>query len=192
MTKTITVANVKGGSGKTSLSRELYFSFLRTFKDTEKNVSYYDLDTQDGNQSQIVENSDVIIVDTPGAMIDDLGDLMESSDLVVIPSRMTARDLPVLQTMIDLANARAQCPVLYVLTCWNRFSAAKAFQQVFDSFNVEYSCIIPQSEAFSQASACDCSVVEIYPRTSFPVTATMNFVNSARKLIGYPEETAFI
>lgn len=192
MAKTISVMNIKGGSGKSTLSSELFYSFRREFKDTDRHVSYVDLDTQSGNLSKIEQDAEIIIVDTPGAMTQDLGDLMESSDLVVIPSRMTARDLPVLQTMIDLANARAQCPVLYVLTCWNRFSAAKAFQQVFDSFNVEYSCIIPQSEAFSQASACDCSVVEIYPRTSFPVTATMNFVNSARKLIGYPEETAFI
>ena len=180
----ILIANQKGGSGKTTLARELYFSFKRT----GDAVSYIDLDTQAGDTSQIDDHAIVNVIDNPGALTSDLGDLMESADLVIIPTRMTARDLPVLQTMMELADKRAQCPILYVLTCWNRFKAATAFLEVFDSFHVDHNCIIPNSEGFAQASAYDCSVTELYPRDAFVVTATLNFVNHARRLAGLPAE----
>ena len=180
----VLICNQKGGSGKTTLARELFFSFKRT----GDAVSYIDLDTQAGDTSQIDDHAIVNIVDTPGALTDDLGDLMAESDVVVIPTRVTARDLPVLQTMMDLAAKRADCPVLYVLTCWNRYRAAAAFQQVFDSFGVEHSCIIPNSEGFAQASAYDCSIVELYPKCSFVVSATLNFINRVRELTGLPAE----
>ena len=180
----ILICNQKGGSGKTTLARELFFSFQRT----HDAVSYIDLDAQAGNTSEIDDNAMINIVDTPGALTADLGDLMSSANLVVIPSRMTARDLPVLQTMMDLAKKRAKCPVLYVLTCWNRDKAAQAFLQVIDEFKLEESCISPNSEGCAQASAYDCSIVELYPKDSFVVTATMNFVNRVRRLCALPAE----
>ena len=178
----ILVCNQKGGSGKTTLAREIFFSFKRT----HDAVSYIDLDTQAGNTSEIDENAMINVIDTPGSLSD--LSLMASVDLVVIPSRMTARDLPVLQSMMDLAKKSAKCPVLYVLTCWNRYKAAQAFLQVFDDFKLEESCIIPNSEGFAQASAYDCSVIELYPKDAFVVTATMNFVNRVRRLCALPAE----
>ena len=180
----ILIANQKGGSGKTTLARELYFSFRRT----GDAVSYVDLDGQAGATSEIDDHAVVNIVDTPGALTDDLGDLMESSDLVVIPTRMTARDLPVLQVMMELAEKRAKGPVLYVLTCWNRYKAAAAFLSIFDDFHVDHSCIIPNSEGFAQASAYDCSIIDLYPRDSFVVVSVFNFINRVRRLVSLPVE----
>ena len=85
----ILICNQKGGSGKTTLAREIFFSFKRT----HDAVSYIDLDTQAGNTSEIDENAMINVIDTPGSLSD--LSLMASVDLVVIPSRMTARDLPV-------------------------------------------------------------------------------------------------
>ena len=180
----VLVCNQKGGSGKTTIARELFFSFKRT----STHVSYIDLDTQAGNTSEIDDNALVNVVDTPGVLTADLGDLMESSDLIVIPTRMTARDLPVLQTMMALVQKRATCPVLYVLIGWNRYKAAQAFTTVFNTFHVQNYCIIPQSEAFAQAAAYDCSVMELYPGNSFPVTAVKNMANLVRHLAGLPAE----
>lgn len=188
MAKGILVFNQKGGSCKTTTALEIYYSFVREFAGTNRHVSYVDLDTQDGDQSKIVDDAEVSVIDTPGALISDLSDLIETADCIVIPTRMTARDLPVLQSMMALADARATGPILYVLSCWNRFNATRAFQEAFDEFHVEHFCIIPQSEGFAQASAYDCSIVDVYPHSSFPVQATISMVNNVRRLIGYPEE----
>ena len=92
--KTILVANQKGGVGKSLIADEIAFSFERSGIP----ISFYDLDKQGGTIHSTSENPDakVQIVDTPGALDEDLPSWMREADVLVIPTRTTSRDIPTL------------------------------------------------------------------------------------------------
>lgn len=82
--KTILIANQKGGCGKTLVVDELAFSFDRT----DVKYSLYDLDGQGGiiHEPKVIDDADYAIVDTPGYISDNLGELIQGADLIIIPS----------------------------------------------------------------------------------------------------------
>ena len=187
MAKTILICNQKGGSGKSLIADELAFSFDRT----GTAYSFYDLDSQGGviHQTKEHPNPEVILVDTPGALQADLGQLMESADLVVIPTRVTARDIRPLQTMMDITKKRVSRPVLFILNGYNpRYKASIAFMEWFKSLGDLNVLTMPQAEAYAQASAYECSVLELVPKGSSVAEMTMALVNSIRRRIGLKEE----
>ena len=98
--KTILIANQKGGCGKTLVVDELAFSFDRT----DVKYSLYDLDGQGGiiHEPKVIDDADYAIVDTPGYISDNLGELIQGADLIIIPTRTTYKDIPTLQTMLEL------------------------------------------------------------------------------------------
>ena len=98
--KTILIANQKGGCGKTLVVDELAFSFDRT----DVKYSLYDLDGQGGiiHEPKVIDDADYAIVDTPGYISDNLGELIQGADLIIIPTRTTYKDIQTLQTMLEL------------------------------------------------------------------------------------------
>lgn len=102
--KTILIANQKGGCGKTLVVDELAFSFDRT----DVKYSLYDLDGQGGiiHEPKVIDDADYAIVDTPGYISDNLGELIQGADLIIIPTRTTCESVKVIQP--DMERKR-QC-----------------------------------------------------------------------------------
>lgn len=158
--KTILVCNQKGGVGKTLISDELVFALERD------NIphNYFDLDTQGGSlHKQLVQEDAVVqVIDTPGAIQEDLIRWIEESDMIIVPTKLTLRDVPPLQTMIKILEPyKNKKPILYVLNAWNRYSASKQFT---DWFAQEYpdlkTAILCQSEMFNYSAGMGCSVFD--------------------------------
>ena len=158
--KVILIANQKGGVGKTLIADELAFALDR------QKIPYnlYDLDQQGGSVHGQTESSNakVTIVDTPGALQKEMLEWMQSSDLIIIPTKMTPRDMPPLETMIDLVNQdTVKASVIYVFNGWNRYKATQEFEEWFkESYPDAKTIELPQSEAFTQAALNGQSVID--------------------------------
>ncbi len=165
--KTVLVCNQKGGVGKTLIADEIAFSLERAGVP----YNFYDLDGQGGSLHEQVEQdgAEFAVVDTPGALQKDLVKWMRNADLIIIPTKMTNRDIPPLATMISIVKSEGiTAPVIYVLNCWNHFRAAQDFEEWFrETYPNEKVVTISQSEAFTQAGALGVSVVE-YKKNSIP------------------------
>lgn len=150
--KTILIANQKGGCGKTLVVDELAFSFDRT----DVKYSLYDLDGQGGiiHEPKVIDDADYAIVDTPGYISDNLGELIQGADLIIIPTRTTYKDIPTLQTMLELIEQNGKSSdTMFIFNAWNRFNAAAAFEDWFKTVrDGRHVSIIPQSEEFAKAS----------------------------------------
>lgn len=186
--KTILVCNSKGGVGKSMISDELAFSFERT----ETPMSFYDLDSQGGTLHSTKQDpkAKVAVVDTPGALQEQLKEYMREADVIVIPTRTTSRDIEPLQRMQAAvkANAKAGCKVVYVLNAFNRFRASSDFLEWFNANNAgEVVLTIPQSESIVQASAYGESIVT-YAKHSSAAAAVRELCSTVRKLAGFPQE----
>lgn len=184
----ILVCNQKGGVGKSLIADELAFSFERS----RIPLSFYDLDSQGGTLHRTAKRPDakVAVVDTPGALQAQMKDWVAESDIVVIPTRTTARDIEPLVRMrqVVAANARPGVPVVYVLNGWNRWRASSDFKEWLQGQAkglVLYA--LPQSEQFVQAGAAGKSVVE-YARVSPAARATLELCNAVRKMAGFRPE----
>lgn len=128
--KTILIANQKGGCGKTLVADELAFSFDRT----DVKYSLYDLDGQGGiiHEPKVIDDADYAIVDTPGYIYDNLGELIQGADLIIIPTRTTYKDIPTLQTMLELIEQNGKSSdTMFIFNAWNRFNVAAAFEDWF-------------------------------------------------------------
>ena len=165
--KKVLVCNQKGGTGKSFISDEIAFSLERTGVP----IAFIDLDVQGGviHQTSLRDDAVVTVIDTPGALQKDLGDWMEESDLIIIPTRTTSRDIAPLLRMIEIVKARAKLkPILVVLNGWNRWRAASDFrdwleeQGQTDDFTV---MTLVQSEVVVQSSAAGQSVVTYAPKS---------------------------
>ena len=165
--KKVLVCNQKGGTGKSFISDEIAFSLERTGVP----IAFVDLDAQGGviHQTSMRDDAVVTVIDTPGALQKDLGDWMEESDLIIIPTRTTSRDIAPLLRMIEIVKARAKLkPILVVLNGWNRWRAASDFrdwleeQGQTDDFTV---MTLVQSEVVVQSSAAGQSVVTYAPKS---------------------------
>lgn len=163
--KTVLITNTKGGVGKSLIADELAFSFERS------NIAYnfYDFDNQGGtiHEPKKVAKAKVTIIDTPGALQEQLKDWVKDADLVVIPTRTTSRDIEPLQRMRQIVQANTKAPVLYVLNCWTRWTASRDFLEWLQGQVGEDAPIItiPQSEQFVQAGAYKKSVVTYAPKS---------------------------
>lgn len=161
--KNILVCNQKGGVGKTTIADEIAFAFDRD----SIPYNFYDLDNQGGAIHQEIEkdNAQVSIIDTPGSLQKDLVQWMKEADIIIIPTRMTSKDIPPLETMINLVKSKGiNTPVIYVLNGWNRYKATAEFEEwFFDTYPNEKTISIPQSESFTQAGLNNQSVCDYMP-----------------------------
>lgn len=159
--KSILICNQKGGVGKTLLADELLYALEKD----DIPYSFFDLDSQGGALHKQVENksAQVQIIDTPGALQNDLLQWVKAADMIIVPTKMTLRDLPPLETMIDILKPfQGQKPILYVLNGWNRYSASKQFVDWFaDTHSQLKFANLSQSEMFNTAAAANKSVCDI-------------------------------
>lgn len=177
--KTILICNQKGGVGKTLIADEIAFALDRA----DIPYNFYDLDNQGGSIHEHIEREDAKfnIVDTPGALRKELVQWMKEADLIIIPTKMSPRDIPPLETMITMVKGEEiKAPVLYVLNCWNHYRASADFEEWFrETYPENKTVILPQSEIFIQAATVSKSVCE-YRANSFPA-------EQVQKLIGIVE-----
>ena len=113
--------------------------------------NFYDLDSQGGTLHQSKKNlkAKVSIVDTPGALQEELVEWLKSANLVIVPTRTTSRDIEPLQRMRKIISVNTKAPVLYVLNCCTRWTASRDFLTGFrDQVDEKYIITIPQSESF--------------------------------------------
>ena len=184
--KTILVANQKGGVGKSLIADEIAFSFERSGIP----ISFFDLDKQGGTIHSTHEDpkAKVQIVDTPGALDEDLPSWMREADGLVIPTRTTSRDIPTLQRMQEAAEKYCKGSVIYVLNGWNRYTASRDFLDWFMAEGgTKTIATLPQSEAFVQAGAADKSVVAVAKRSP-AAQATKDLCNAVRSAAGFKKE----
>ena len=183
----ILVCNQKGGVGKSLIADELAFSFERSGVP----LSFIDLDAQGGTVHQTAQREDaqVAVIDTPGALQQQLKDWIAAADVVLIPTRTTSRDIEPLQRMQRaVQSAEKSGKVLYVLNGWNRWRASSDFLEWFRETSGGAPILkLPQSEQFVQASAGGVSVVE-YARHGTAARATLELCNKVRKLAGFKPE----
>lgn len=160
--KTILVCNQKGGAGKTLIADEIAFALNRA----GIKYNFYDLDHQGGSIHKNHEErfAKYAIVDTPGSLQKDLVEWMKSADLIIIPTKMSSRDIQPLQSMIDIVNKpEIKAPVIYVLNGWNRFRASHDFVEWFEmNYQNANKVLLPQSELFVQCGSAGVSVCDNY------------------------------
>lgn len=134
----ITVAQQKGGSGKTTIAANLAVAFLRD----GKSVALLDSDPQGSlgrwfmtrrergepgvsfstasawgvgyECEKLKREHDIVIVDTPPKVDADLRPALRESDLVIVPVAMSQVDLWATESVLDLAR-RENRPVMVVL-----------------------------------------------------------------------------
>lgn len=159
MPKTVLIANSKGGVGKTTLASELAYAA----QNSGLTFDYYDLDRQGGSSFADRQDPDstLAIVDTPGALTEDLGKYIRSSDLIIVPTRMSYRDQQPLELMVKTVRD-AGVPAIYALSQANRYRVCTDFIEWFTSAYPDEPVIaIPQSELFPQAGLAGCSVCQL-------------------------------
>lgn len=178
MPKTVLIANSKGGVGKTTIASELAFA-----ADNSGLVfDYYDLDRQGGSSFEDRQDpgSTLAIVDTPGALTEDLVKYLRASDLVIVPTRMSYRDQQPLEDMIGTVRS-VGTPAIYVLSQWNRYRVCADFLEWFKgAYPNETLIAFPQSELIPQAGLAGRSVCQLR-LDSFPA-------QQVNQLIGMVEQ----
>lgn len=186
--KTILVCNQKGGVGKSLIADELAFSFERT----KTPFSFFDLDNQGGvlHKSQDMPDSEAGIVDTPGALQAELGKWIASADLIIVPIKVSIRDIDPFLRVAELIaqNAKPNTKTLAVINGFNRFKACRDFK-AWLSEKVPGECIatLPQAEIFIHAAAAGKSVVEM-DKNSPAAKQVIQLCNLARQHLGLGQE----
>lgn len=147
--KTISLVCEKGGVGKSMLASELRYFFERS----DLRVSLYALDGQYRDASRLVDDPDVVIVDTAGRLDADLRGVIERSDVVVVPVRPTPSDTePFLRTVDMVRDVAPDTPLVVCVNGMNSFKVATAFADWLSTQDLgDRTVFVPQSEAIVQA-----------------------------------------
>ena len=149
--KTILFCNQKGGVGKTLLADETAWHFEKL-----RNTGFLDLDQQGGavHESNMKDDQDILIIDTPGALQKDLKKWIAEADVVVIPTNCNRHDMIPLTRMMEIAAAFDKEKFIIVFNRWNRFTGTADF---INWFSVSYpgykTFLIPASVALTDAAA---------------------------------------
>lgn len=182
----ILVYNRKGGVGKSLIADELMFSFERS----GINAALIDLDDQGSlihPDTSEKEDAEVTIIDTPGTLTSELPQWIADSDVLVIPTNPSPRDIPPLMSALEAAREYApDTPRVIVV---NRYSKYKVPAQFIESLQQiqeddEVITTIVQSESFQKSFLNKQSVVS-EARNSMATYSTLNSVNAVRVAAGY-------
>ena len=188
--KTVVFVSEKGGVGKTRLSDELYFYYMRQ----NVPVSLYSFDGQykNRNNDKKVDNPEVAVVDTPGRLMDDKTiQTIQGADVVVIPTRPTGGNIEAFTRTVALVKENADCPIIIAVNGVNRFIASVSFMEWLQKYRqketLDLVMSIPQSEAIVQAENYSCSVNEINKHS--PAAQAVNTLcDKISQLAGLPVE----
>lgn len=179
--KNIIVCNQKGGVGKSLIADELAFSFEKDNITTD----FYNLDPQGGTIHKVheEERAQVGIIDTPGALSEEMDTWLKAADLAIVPTRPTARDVETLLRMRDILKKK-KLPVIYIINGINRWRASRDFKDwIYKEFEGERILQIPQSEVFVQAVLAEKSVVETAPDSPAAYAIRLLY-QEVKKIIG--------
>ena len=179
----------KGGCGKSTLCNELVYSLKRSGIPT----AYIDLDQQ-GSVLQPFEDDGAAVccIDTPGALSQHTAEWIAEADTIVIPTKASAHDMPVLQRMIDavMVNAKETANVFVVVNMANRWTNCASFiswvTELVNDTGIEV-CTVSQAEAFPKASSYGVSVVDLEPRSK-AAKETKILMNKIRASLDIEEE----
>lgn len=186
----VLVVNRKGGVGKTTIADELLFSLERS----GIRAAYIDLDDQQSSihvdSTDSSDQAEVVVVDTPGAFNPAVADWMRSSDIIIIPSNPSGRDIPMLMNTLD--TAREVNPEAKVIIAVNRFNKFKASTEFLDAVRQikedgEEVVTLPQSETFQKAYLNKRSVLEEAPKNAAALR-TLQAVNAIRAAMQLPND----
>ena len=195
----VTMLNEKGGVGKSTIADEIFSSFERT----GVSVALINTDAQYGDAVRgDASSAEVVIVDTPGTLPDNVDEMVAASDLIVVPTRPTARNVePTCRVLTRVHDVDPYTPVLVVLvgTTTRGVAGARFATWLKDWLKGEgyeghvSMCGIPHSEAFGAAEMAGVSVIELvrsnssrYAREVGPSLTAL--VNHVRELGGYERE----
>lgn len=179
--KSILFANQKGGVGKTLLADETAW-FFEEFK----KVSFTDLDQQGSavHETKIVEDCDIEIIDTPGALQEEMQQWIEAADVVVIPTNCNRHDMIPLERMMAIASKYDKSKFIIVFNRWNRFTGTAEF---INWFNVSYpgyqTFLLQASVALTDAAARSESITKYKPKHKAAL-AINEFMSLLEKTIG--------
>lgn len=165
--KTISFVNQKGGVGKSLLCDELCFEFDRL----QLAYNLYDLDGQGGlihSQDNNSEDANYLLVDTPGQLTEQVIETVELSDIIIVPTRASIKEIEPLQRTLDIIKhkKKKKAVVIIVLNGWNNYTTYSQFEEWLA---VEYPqfdkmVTLPQSEPLAQAESNCISVIDYKPR----------------------------
>lgn len=196
----VTMLNEKGGVGKSTIADELYSSFERTGVP----VALMSLDAQYGDATRGVpaDEAEVVIVDTPGTLPDNVSDMVRASDVIIVPTRPTVRNVEPTCRMLRLVHeASEDVPIVVAMVgTTTRGVAGLRFagwlkewlgKEGFDGH--AHLCGIPTTEAVATAEMRGLSIVDVvrrnpgrYAREILP--SLMALINYVREIGGYDAE----
>lgn len=179
--KTISLVCEKGGVGKSMLASELRFYFMRS----DLRVSLYALDGQYRDASCVVDNPDVVIVDTAGRLDTDLQGVIERSDVVIVPVRPTPCDTePFLRTVDLVRDVAPDTPLVVCVNGMNQWKVATSFAEWLATVDLgDETVFVPQSEAIVQALGSGHSAVG-YDRLGHATAALNTLGDTVSELAG--------
>lgn len=158
--KTISIVCEKGGTGKTTLSVEL----LRNLQRHGVKTSLYSLDGQYREPSWSVreEDADVAVVDTPGVLADNLKDIIEGTDVFIVPVRPTPNDIEPFTRTVDIIRTLSDKPLIIVVNGYNRWKMCDSFMEWLSKKDwADTVLTVPQSEAIVKTQALGKSVCKV-------------------------------
>lgn len=190
----ILILNRKGGSGKSTICDELLFSLERSgissaFVDLDDQGSVIHADT-----SEQADTAEVTVIDTPGALSDQVPGWIESADIIVIPTMPSGRDVKMLLAALEDARVYGRdAKRIIAVSRFNRYKAAGEFLDALHKIADEGETIttIAQSENFGRAFMEKRSIVEIAPKTNagLLMLRTVNTIREAAGLSPDPTDT---
>ena len=164
--KNVLIINQKGGVGKTLIADELAFAFERE----QIPYNFIDMDGQGSpcHETATCDDAVVQIIDTAGALNENMDEWINHSDFVIVPTTMGPKEMAPLERMIKLlAKYEDKKPVLYVFNRWNRFSISRDFIEWFNTMHPDKrTTSVSDTVAFAQAHAQNKSICDLSSRNS--------------------------
>ena len=173
--KTILIANQKGGVGKTLIADELCFEAER------RNIKYSlrDYDGQGGLNHEPIEDpeAEILIIDTPGALHQQMIDWIMDSDAIIVPTLMTQQCINPLERMIDILKPVMNSKyVLFALNEWDGHTSCNDFEEWFYNKYPGLNTVeICRADAMRQASEMGISIVKHKPQSKSAMEVKLLF-----------------
>lgn len=158
----ILFANQKGGVGKTLLADETAF-----YLENDYDITFRDLDQQGGanHKNDPIPHGDYMVIDTPGALNEEMNEWFDVADVIVIPTNCNSHDMAPLERMMEIAAEYDKEKIIIVFNRWNRFSGTAEFINWFCCTYPGFKTyLVPMSVALTDAAAHGMSINEYKPK----------------------------